>query len=96
MTWAAVPSAEFYDVAKGSLLALRSSAGDFAASLLGCVEDDSLDAGATDSTRPSLGDGFYYLVRANVACRSGTYNSGHPRQQGDRDPEIAASPGACP
>jgi len=75
---------------------LRSSGGDFISSLLGCLEDDSLDAETTDSTLPSIVDGFYYLARVNAACQSGTYNSGHPRQQGDRDPEIAASPGACP
>jgi len=96
MTWNEVLQADRYDVVKGDLGALRISGGDFTSSLLGCLEDDSADARSADSLDPAPGEGFYYLVRAQAACRSGTFNSGQPGQSGDRDAKIALSPHACP
>ncbi len=96
MHWSDVLEADRYDVVKGDLQALRSTGGDFTSTLLGCLEDDSRDARSGDSSDPSAGEGFYYLVRAQAACKSGTFNSGPPGQSGDRDSEIASSPHACP
>ena len=96
MSWDAVLQADRYDVVKGDVAALRSSGGDFASSLVGCLENDSVDARSDDSLAPAPGEGFYYLVRAQAACKSGTFNSEPPGQSGDRDPEIASSPSACP
>ncbi len=96
MRWNDVLLADRYDVVKGDLQALRSTGGDYTSTLLVCLEDDSLDARSGDSSDPSAGEGFYYLVRAQAACKSGTFNSEHPGQSGDRDSEIASSPHACP
>jgi hypothetical protein len=96
MTWGSVPLADSYDLVKGGLMMLLSSAGDFSSSLLGCLENDGLDTGASDAAIPAAGRGFFYLVRAKAACKSGTYNSGESSQQGDRDTEVAACPWACP
>jgi hypothetical protein len=96
MTWGSVPLADSYDLVKGGLMMLLSSAGDFSSSLLGCLENDDLDTTASDAAMPAAGQGFFYLPRAKAACKSGTYNSGESSQQGDRDTEVAASPLACP
>ena len=95
LEWAAEPSATRYDVVKGGLASLRSTGGDFTASLLACLEDDGTDLGASDPENPVPGSGFYYVVRAQRACRLGTYNTAAPSQAGDRDPEIEAAPPSC-
>jgi hypothetical protein len=96
LSWASVPFADSYDLVKGGLMPLHSSGGDFTNSLLGCLENDGADTVATDPTVPAVGQGLFYLVRAKAACKTGTYNSGQPGQQGDRDPKVAASPVTCP
>lgn len=97
MNWNVEAQSDRYDVTKGDLAALISSGGDFTSSLTSCLEDDSADTQAFDSEEPTTpGNGFYYLIRAQADCRSGTYNANLPGQVGDRDPEIAASPNNCP
>jgi hypothetical protein len=85
-----------YDVVRGDLVLLRSSAGDFTTSLVDCVENESTDLSSSDPNQPTVGGAFYYLVRTSSVCGSGTYDSGSPSEVGSRDAEIAASPGACP
>ncbi len=94
--WNVVPLADRYDIVKGDLQALRSSGGDFGSTLQACLEDDSPDAQSGDSLNPASGQGFYYLVRAQKACMSGTFNTENPGQTGDRDPGIESSPHRCP
>ncbi len=96
MGWSAVLLADRYDVVGGDLLALLSSGGDFTSTVTSCIENDGADALAGDPLEPGPGQGFYYLVRAQAACKSGTFNSEPPGQAGDRDTEIAASSHACP
>jgi hypothetical protein len=96
MGWSGVPVADRYDVVKGDLQALRSSGGDFTSTLTGCLEDNSADTLVDDPLEPVPDQGFYYLVRAQAACKSGTFNSEQAGQIGDRDPEIETSPHACP
>ena len=95
-TWSAEPQAERYDVVRGDVVTLLAAGGDFGASLLACVEDDSVDTSALDELGPAPGAAFYYLVRAERACRSGTYDDGGAGQVGDRDAGVAASPSRCP
>jgi hypothetical protein len=97
IAWDANPAAGSYDVVFGGLKALRANAGDFSGSLLGCVVNNSPFAGAVHPAAPPIGDGFYYLVRANAFDGSdGSYDGADGTQVGRRDEEIAASPVACP
>jgi len=96
MHWSGVPQADRYDIVKGDLQALRSSGGDFSSTLRSCLEDDSSDTQSRDALEPVSGEGFYYLVRAQRACKSGTFNTEQSGQSGDRDPEIESSPDRCP
>ncbi len=96
MSWNPQGGADRYDVVKGDLMLLCSSGGDFRYSLTGCLEDDSTDTQAVDYNDPQANQGFYYLIRAQATCKSGTYNIDLPGQIGDRDPEIDASSNKCP
>lgn len=96
MTWTAHADAERYDVVKGDLMNLRSTGGDFTSSLTGCLENDSMDTQSSDPANPGMGEGSYYLVRAQADCRNGTWNCGHQSQLGDRDSEIEESINKCP
>jgi hypothetical protein len=96
MNWDSLfEEADRYDVMKGDLMVLRSSGGDFSSSLMGCIEEDSLDTQSSDSNDPGPGEGFYYIVRAQYDCKMGTCNTGQPGQVGDRDPEIESSSHNC-
>jgi hypothetical protein len=96
LRWTAEPVADRYDVVRGGLAALRTSGGDFQTSLSACTENDSPDAQSLDGFVPAAGNGSYYLVRAQRACRSGTYNDGVAGQHHDRDAGVAASAAHCP
>jgi len=85
-----------YDVVRGSLGTLRSTAGDFTQATESCLANDRPETTRTDGATPALGDGFWYLVRGVSCGGAGYYDEGHPAQQGSRDAEIAASAGACP
>jgi hypothetical protein len=89
LLWDAFPGASVYEIARGNLNALRSTVGNFASSLLNCIENRSVDTLATDAGTPSSGSGIYYLVRYQDACNNrSTYDSGSPSQIGSRDAEI--------
>jgi hypothetical protein len=61
-----------YDLAAGSLLALRSSGGFGGAT---CLANNLTTPSGVDSGQPSAGDGFYYAARASNICGTGTYGS---------------------
>jgi hypothetical protein len=98
ISWVPFPDsgAASYDLVKGDLVLLRSMSGDFTASLTTCVENDSGDAHATDSSVPLPGGAFYYLTRTTACGGPGTYDQEGGQQQGARDSEIAASQVSCP
>ena len=96
MSWGGVGLADSYDLVKGRLEDLQSSHGNFTTAISECLENNDLDTIALDSAQPSLAHGYFYLVRAIAACKTGTYDSGDASQQGLRDAEISASPLACP
>jgi hypothetical protein len=97
MNWDVVAEADRYDVVKGDLESLRSSLGDYTNSLRSCLEDDSTNTQTIDTDNPTApNEGFYYLVRAHIDCRNGTYNTSQASQVGDRDAEIENSINRCP
>ena len=94
LQWDALAGAQDYDVQRGDLSVLRSSAGDFTSSILGCAENDGTDTKSFVPESPATG--LYYLVRGvTFACGAGTYDEGSSDQIGSRDAEIAAG-AACP
>lgn len=90
--------AAWHEVVRGSLGALRASAGDFAVATLDCAANAVTANTVVVSGTPSLvpGDGYWYLARP-VNCKgNGTFDSGAPDQVGSRDAEILASGAGCP
>jgi len=96
LAWAAVPAATAYDVVRGGVGALVASGGDYSASPLVCVANDTASTTVNDTDAPATANGFWYLVRAVSCGGAGTYDTTSPRQSGGRDAEIAAAAGACP
>jgi uncharacterized membrane protein len=96
VAWSPVAAATGYDLARGSLSALRSSHGDFSAATTDCLESDLTATSRDDADTPGVGDGFWYLVRAVSCGGSATFDSGAPSQVGSRDAEMQASPSTCP
>ena len=93
--WANSAGATSYDVVRGSLDQLRSTAGDFASPLVTqlCLANNGADTYWLHAETPAAGQGVWYLVRGQPG---GTYDSGAPSQSGSRDGEIAASGNGCP
>ena len=85
-----------YDLAKGDLVTLRSSSGNFALATNECLANDPTTAMLLYSNTPAPGQGFWFLVRGENCGGRGSYDSGAPRQVGLRDAEIAASGHDCP
>ncbi len=94
MSWDPAVDADRYDVLRGDLLALRASGGDYTAAATQCVEDDAAGTQSSDPALPASGEGFFYLIRAQAACKDGTYDSGGSGQRGSRDGGLAGPP-AC-
>jgi hypothetical protein len=86
LTWTAGEGGVVYDVAGATLGALR--AGGTASSA--CLLDDGAAASFLDSRpAPDAGDGYFYLVRAESACGSGTWGF-------DSEAVERSLPAACP
>ena len=96
IAWQPSGSGEGSDVLKGSLAALLTGSGDFTASVLLCLANDSSASTVTDAVSTGTGQGFYYLVRGYLCGQAGTYDERAASQRGSRDAPIAASPAACP
>jgi len=96
LTWPRSSDQRAFDVVRGSLATLRSSAGDFTSSLEACIENESSDSASGDTGVPGSAVNWYYVVRAVGCGLNGSYDEGSPAQQGSRDAEIAASEAACP
>ena len=98
LSWVAVSGASTYDVVRGGLNALRSSNGNFQTATQACVANDTAGTSYTTTTgaTPSVGDGFWFLVRGSNCGGAGTYDSGAPKQVGSRDAGINASGNSCP
>ena len=83
--WTAQGQAPYYDVAGGALSDLRSGQGTNGAT---CLRNDDGQPAWDDGSRPdpSPGQGYYYLVRAQDVCGSGTY--GFASTGGERRPST--------
>ncbi len=84
-----------YDVVKGDLTQLRTTAGDFANVLVTetCVADDQAATLVDHSGDvPAAGAGYWYLLRVQPG---GDYESGGAFQIGTRTTEIGASGNDC-
>ena len=96
LSWSAVLGATVYDGMSGSLTALRSSGGNFQSSAYPCNDNDMARLFEVLSGDPSVGDGWWFLVRGANYLGNGTYDEGSPRQVGSRDAELNAAAGSCP
>ena len=96
LSWNALSGATSFDVVRGGLSVLRSSNGNFQSATQACLVNDTTATSFTATGTPSVGDGFWFLVRAGNCGGHGTYDSDGPTQTGLRDPEIAASGNDCP
>lgn len=85
-----------YDLVRGGLGTLRSTAGDFTQATELCLADDGAATTFSDGATPVAGDGFWYVVRGVSCGGMGSYDEGVPAQHGSRDAGIDASAGACP
>jgi hypothetical protein len=73
LSWAVQPPpVANYDVVSGFLSMLRADRSVIQASCLGTSPAPAMGDPRSD---PSPGDGFYYLVRAQGICGTGTYGS---------------------
>jgi len=96
LSWTTLPGATHYDVVDGVLSTLRSSHGNFQSSTRACVANDTPATSLTMAGTPSVGDGFWFLVRGSNCGGGGTYDSGAARQVGSRNAGILASGNGCP
>jgi hypothetical protein len=94
--WGVAELADRYDVVRGVLETLHSTGGDFSASVESCLEDDTVFNSTKDPAVPDPGGGLYYLIRAQAACKDGTYDSGGAGQSRTRDAGIESSSNTCP
>jgi hypothetical protein len=91
-----VGAATGYDIVRGAVQTLRATGGSFSASTTNCLSNDLGATTVNDLQSPAVGQGFWYLLRAENCGGGGTYDSGSPRQVASRDAGIAASGHACP
>ena len=79
VTWTALPGAVTYDVASSTLADLRANGTGTAP----CLANNVSVAGTVDDRPdPAAADGYYYLIRAQSGCGSGSYGTnslGAPR-----------------
>lgn len=96
LNWSISIVAQTYDVTRGSLDALRSTAGDFTSSTNLCLGNDTAATTVVDAAVPQESTGYWYLVRGSNCAGAGTYDDPAGSQAGPRDAAIAASASACP
>ena len=96
LSWDHDLKATAYDVVKGDLMALEASDGDFAGSMLGCL-DSVIEPQTSDPAMPGPGQAYFYLVRG-VTClpETGTYDTTGPGLAAPRDPGLQVGGAGCP
>lgn len=98
LNWPIQLDATSYDVVRGDLRGLISTAGNFTSSLQVCLANNLLGTSVNDPVTPAVNQGSYYLYRS-VGCGAllGSYDDPlGGGEVGSRDAEIAAAPTACP
>ena len=96
LSWTTLAGATGYDIVRGDLGTLRSSAGDFSLATQECLDDNRTTMSLLFTGTPAVGEGFWFLVRGVNCGGSGSYDTGEPSQVGGRDSEIVASGNDCP
>ena len=96
VTWSLDVRATAIDLARGELIPLSTSGGNFTVATTDCSNDLIGGDAAADTDTPPAGQGYYYVARDVNCGGAGTYNSGDASQVGSRDAEIDASANACP
>ena len=82
--WTAVPGALLYDLASSTLSDLRLHGTATAT----CAKNDISGTTTNDNrSDPAIGDGYYYMIRAQSTCGSGTY--GYHTNGSERLPTAA-------
>ena len=95
--WTSQVGAVSYDVVRGDLGQLRSTAGDFVSATEECLSDNHPSTTLPYTLDPQqAGKGFWFLIRGVGATGVGTYDTGDPGQAAPRDAGINASPNGCP
>jgi hypothetical protein len=96
LSWTALTGAATYDVVQGVLSTLRNSEGSYQSATQSCSTNDNPGTSVTIAGTPSVGDGFWFLVRGANCGGAGTYDEGSASQTGSRDAGIASSGNGCP
>jgi cysteine-rich repeat protein len=94
--WASVPAATGYDLVRGDLSLLQSSAGDFTTATQACMANNVVPTSLAFTATPPVSQGWWFLLRAATPGGPGTYDDGSPSQVGSRDAEINAAAASCP
>ncbi|MFN7965941.1 MAG: hypothetical protein U0V87_09685 [Acidobacteriota bacterium] len=87
LSWAALPSADRYDLTRGALSTLAP--GELGA----CLVDDLAGTTYDDAAIPTAGDGWLYLVRGEDAGCGGSGSWGRDSSGSERNNQSA---GVCP
>lgn len=98
LSWQPRTDATLYDLVRGDLGVLLSSAGDFTVATSECVTNDTSATTVTSPATPAAGNAFWYLVRG-VNCRGGgSYDdpAGGMGAVVGRDAEIGLASARCP
>ena len=96
VSWEPTPAVSGHDVVQGSLNALRSFNGEFAAAVHACIAQDVSSDGVPFALDPSPGEGYWFLLRDVESGIADSYDSGSASQIASADGSIARSPSACP
>ena len=96
LEWTRPDDAFRFDLVRGDLTLLIQTQGDFTQATTVCLADDTFQTEFEDADEPSVGGGFWYVVRGDNYDGNGTYDSLSASQVGSRDAEINASTFACP
>ncbi|MCP3981792.1 MAG: hypothetical protein GY716_21020 [bacterium] len=95
LEWCSIDGASGYDVVRGDLQTLRSSAGDFAPATTDCLADGVGGTSIVQPAPPEPDRVWWFLVRANDVTGAG-FDTVFDSQVGEREAGITASAGACP
>jgi hypothetical protein len=89
LSWDATAGAATYDLLRGSVLGWPVGS---TPAMETCLAGNVVSTRASDDTVPAIGDGYWYLVRADNACGSGSYGS----QESQGVPAAPRASATCP
>lgn len=96
LSWSGVAPATGYDVTRGLVSILLSTAGDYSAAAQTCLAGNTALLTVDDSAVPAAGDAVFYLLRARNCLTPGTFDEPEGRGEvASRDQGVNASAGNC-